>query len=96
MPLTVAALQYCASDDAIATLAHIEPLIARAARTSKLICLPEAASFLAASRTQLAERAESEDDSVSQKRLATLARQHNVWLLAGSLFLRKSAKAERS
>ena len=89
MPLTVAALQYCASDDAIATLAHIEPLIARAARTSKLICLPEAASFLAASRAQLAERAESEDDSVSQKRLATLARQHNVWLLAGSLFLRR-------
>ena len=67
MPLSVAALQYCASDDATATLAHIEPLIARAARTSKLICLPEAASFLAASRAQLAERAESEDDSVSQK-----------------------------
>ena len=89
MPLSVAALQYCASDDATATLAHIEPLIARAARTSKLICLPEAASFLAASRAQLAERAESEDDSVSQKRLAALARQHNVWLLAGSLFLRR-------
>ena len=89
MPLTVAALQYCASDDATATLAHIEPLIARAARTSKLICLPEAASFLAASRAQLAERAESEDDSVSQKRLAALSRQHNVWLLAGSLFLRR-------
>ena len=89
MTLTVAALQYCASDDAAATLAHIEPLIAKAARTARLICLPEAASFLAASRTQLAERAEWEDDSTSQKKLTALARQHHVWLLAGSLFLRR-------
>ena len=65
MTLTVAALQYCASDDAAATLAHIEPLISRAARTARLICLPEAASFLAASRAQLVERAEWEDDSFS-------------------------------
>ena len=89
MTLPVAALQYCASDDAAATLAHIEPLIAKAARIARLICLPEAASFLAASRAQLAERAEWEDDSASQKKLAALARQHNVWLLAGSLFLRR-------
>ena len=89
MTLIVAALQYCASNDVAATLAHIEPLIARAARTAQLVCLPEAASFLAASREQLSERAEWEDDSVSQKKLAALARQHNVWLLAGSLFLRR-------
>ena len=89
MTLTVAALQYCASDDAAATLVHIEPLIAKAAKTARLIFLPEAASFLAASRAQLAERAEWEDDSASQKKLATLAHQHNVWLLAGSLFLRR-------
>ena len=89
MSLTVAALQYCASDDAAATLAHIEPLISKAAKTAKLICLPEAASFLAASRSQLQARAEWEDDSHSQQKLADLARQHAVWLLAGSLFLRQ-------
>nr|ADI19018.1 predicted amidohydrolase [uncultured alpha proteobacterium HF0070_05I22] len=89
MTMTVAALQYCANDDAAATLAHIEPLIAKAARTAGLICLPEAASFLAASRAQLSKCAEWEDDSVSQKKLAALARQHDVWLLAGSLFLRR-------
>ena len=66
MSLTVAALQYCASDDAATTLAHIEPLIAKAAKTAHLICLPEAASFLAASRATR-ERAEWEDDSASQK-----------------------------
>ena len=89
MPLTVAALQYCASDDAVATLTHIEPLIAKAARGAQLICLPEAASFLAASPAQLVERAELEDDSASQKKLAALAHKHDVWLLAGSLFLRR-------
>ena len=89
MMLTVAALQYCASDDATTTLTHIEPLIAKAAKTAQLICLPEAASFLAASRAQLSERAEWEDDSISQKKLAEIASQHNVWLLAGSLFLRR-------
>ena len=67
MILTVAALQYCASDDAATTLAHIEPLIAKAARTARLILLPEAASFLAANRAQLAERAEWEDDSATKK-----------------------------
>ena len=89
MGLIVAAMQYCASDDAVATLAHIRPLIAKAAKTAQLICLPEAATFLAANRAQLAKRAEWEDDSASQKTLAALARQHNVWLLAGSLFLRR-------
>ena len=89
MNLTVAALQYCASDDSAATLKHIEPLIAKAARTAQLICLPEAATFLSANRAQLTERAEWEDDSASQKTLAALAHQHNVWLLAGSLFLRR-------
>ena len=89
MTLTVAALQYCASDDAAATLHKIEPLIAKAAKTAQLICLPEAASFLAASRAQLSELAEWENDSASMKKLAALARQYNVWLLAGSLFLRR-------
>jgi len=89
MTLIVAALQYCASDDAVATLAHIEPLIAKAASTAQLICLPEAASFLAANRAQLVERVEWENDSASQKKLAALARQYNVWLLAGSVFLRR-------
>ena len=89
MALTVAAMQYCASDDAAATLSHIEPLIANAARSAQLICLPEAATFLSANRAQLTERAEWEDDSASQKTLAALARQHNIWLLAGSLFLRR-------
>ena len=37
MTLTVAALQYCASDDAAATLHKIEPLIATAAKTAAYV-----------------------------------------------------------
>lgn len=89
MRLKIAALQYCASDNAEATLTQIKPLIGKAARSAKLVCLPEATTFIAASRTQLQEQAEWEDSSSSQKQLADLARQHSVWLLAGSLFLRQ-------
>lgn len=89
MNLTVAALQYCASDDAATTLSHIKPMIDKAAKFAKLICLPEAASFLAANRAQMHERAEWEDSSPSKKTLANMARQHSVWLLTGSLFLRR-------
>ena len=45
MTLYVAALQYCASDNAAATFAHIEPLIAKAAQTAELICLPKRPVF---------------------------------------------------
>jgi predicted amidohydrolase len=87
--LGVAAIQYCARDDARATLDHITPLIAQAAETARLVSLPEAATYLAASRTQLAERAEWEDDSFSHRRLADMAREFGIWLHAGSLMLRR-------
>jgi predicted amidohydrolase len=86
--ITVAAVQYCASDDAAATLDHIYPLIADAARTARLVTLPEAATYLAASRTDLREIASPADNSVSQNRLAAMAREFDIWLLAGSLLLR--------
>jgi predicted amidohydrolase len=89
MVMRIAALQYCASDDIDATLTHITPMIAEAAAKASLVGLPEAASFLAASRAQLDERAEWEDHSHSLNRLAALARQHNIWMLVGSLFLRR-------
>jgi predicted amidohydrolase len=61
--LRVAAIQYCASDNAKDTLAHVQPLIAEAASRATLVTLPECASYLAASREQLATHAEWEDDS---------------------------------
>ena len=89
MSITIAALQYCAGDNPTATLSHIEPMITKAAKTADLVCLPEAADFLAANRTQLQECAEWEDDSSSTRKLALISKENSIWLLAGSLFLRK-------
>ena len=50
--VTVAAVQYCASDNAAATIEHIYPLIADAASNARLVALPEAATYLAASPAQ--------------------------------------------
>ena len=87
--LRVAALQYCASDDVAETLHRIQPLIAEAASKASLVALPECASYLAASREQLFEKVEWEDESYSQKWLSNMAREFGIWLLAGSLTMRR-------
>ncbi len=87
--MEVAALQYCASDDAAKTLTHIKPLIAEAASRARLITLPECASYLASSHEQLQRKAEWDDDSYSQKWLAQASQHFGVWLLAGSLMIRR-------
>ena len=87
--LRVAALQYCASDDIAKTLHHIQPLIAKAASKASLVALPECANYLAASREQLFQKAEWEDESYSQKWLGNMAREFGIWLLAGSLIMRR-------
>ena len=60
-PVRVAALQYCAAGTAAETLPFLLPMITRAAKDgATLVCLPEAASFLAANRASLREEAETE------------------------------------
>jgi len=87
--LSVAALQYCATDDVRETLQHIRPLIAEAASKARLVVLPECASYLAANREQLILNAEWEDDSYSQSWLSNIAQEFEIWLLAGSLMIRR-------
>ena len=87
--LRVAALQYCASDDVEKTLHVIQPLIAEAASKARLVALPECANYLAASREQLFQKAEWDDESYSQKWLGNIARDFGIWLLAGSLMMRR-------
>jgi len=89
--LRVAALQYCSGGDAETTLTHIDPLIRHAADAgARLVCLPEAASFLAANREALRAKAEPETDSQTLQHLATLTKELGIWLLAGSLMIRRS------
>ena len=87
--LSVAALQYCATDDVRETLQHIRPLIAEAASKARLVVLPECASYLAANREQLILNAEWDDDSYSQSWLTNIAQEYDIWLLAGSLMIRR-------
>ena len=90
--LRVAALQYCAAGIADETLAQLIPMIGRAAATGAgLVCLPEAATFLAASRDALQAAAEWEDDSRSLEMLADSAATHRIDLLVGSIFVRRRA-----
>ena len=91
----VAALQYCAGEDATATLTHIEPMITTAAeKGAELITLPEAASFLAPNQKSLRDLAENENNSPSLKRLSHLARYHGIWLLIGSLLIHRSGDGQ--
>ncbi|MEC7171777.1 MAG: nitrilase-related carbon-nitrogen hydrolase, partial [Pseudomonadota bacterium] len=91
-PVAVAALQYCAAGTADETLAQLIPMIGRAADTGAgLVCLPEAATFLAKSRESLQAEAEWEDDSRSLAMLADSATAHGLDLLVGSIFVRRRA-----
>lgn len=88
--MRVAALQYCAGATALSTLAHITPMIKiAAAGGARLVCLPEAADFLAVDRDALSQQAEWEDDCTTVKILGALARDLDIWLLVGSLFVRR-------
>jgi len=89
-PLRVAALQYCAGGSFEETLPRLEPLIGDAASSgAELVCLPEAATFLAANRASLDSEAEWEDDSPTLRRLSALANDLQISLLVGSTFVRR-------
>jgi len=88
----VAGIQYCAGDNHAQNLKHIKPMIKKAAETALFVALPEAATYIAADPDQLMSSAEWDDDSPSQRELSELARSLNIWLLIGSLILRKKNK----
>ena len=87
--LSVAALQYCSSDNIGQTLKNVRPIIAEASLHAKFIALPECANYLAADRDQLNQTAEWEDDSYSQNWFGNRAKEFGIWLLAGSLMIRR-------
>jgi len=88
--LRVAALQYCAAGTANETLEFLLPMIdAAAAEGATLVSLPEAATFLAASREALAVNAEDENGSPTLNRLQDAAARHGISLHVGSMFFRR-------
>jgi len=89
-PVTVSALQYCAAGTSEETLAFLLPMIGAAAEQgARIISLPEAATFLAASRTALEDNAEDEAGSRTLDTLRDCATRHGIGLHVGSMFLRR-------
>lgn len=89
-PVTVSALQYCAAGTSEETLAFLLPMIGAAAEQgARIISLPEAATFLAASRTALEDNAEDEAGSRTLDALRDCAARHGIGLHVGSMFLRR-------
>jgi len=89
-PVTVSALQYCAAGTSEETLAFLLPMIGAAAEQgARIISLPEAATFLAASRTALEDNAEDEAGSRTLDTLRDCAARHGIGLHVGSMFLRR-------
>ena len=88
--LCVAALQYCAGGTSMDTLPGIEARILDAVlKGANLVCLPEAASFLASSADALGDLADWEDDSRTVSLFAEIAGDIGVDILVGSIFLRR-------
>lgn len=91
--MIAAALQYCASSDIAKNCDMASALIDKAvAKGARLVALPECANLLAASKAQLFERAERQDNSVFLQMLARKAKSHQIWISAGSVMLQTDDK----
>ena len=91
--MIAAALQYCASSDIAKNCDIASDLIDKAAaKGATLVALPECANLLAASKSQLFERAERQDSSVFLQMLKGKAKAHQIWISAGSLMLQSDDK----
>ena len=93
--LTVAAIQYCAGADAQANWAEIKTLAgAAAAQGARLLLLPENALFMGEHERDKLVLAEAIDDGPCQQALADLARDLNIYLVAGSFPLQVEGDPE--
>ena len=88
--LHVGCIQYCAGSDTDRNLRTIERLVDRAASDgAQLICLPEYATCYGAVRGQLKVGAVEEAEHEGLTALRALAEQHAVWLLIGSIAIKR-------
>ena len=85
-PQTAAAIQMCSGADVDANLARAGDLIAAAAAAgSTLVVLPENFALMPVRGRDKNEHAEAPGEGPIQDFLAATAKQHGVWIVAGSL-----------
>ncbi|HET7595463.1 MAG TPA: carbon-nitrogen hydrolase family protein [Burkholderiales bacterium] len=98
-PFRAACVQLNAGNDLAANLAALRDLVGSAVRGgAQFVCTPEYALMLDGSGRVMRERALEPDGGPALAALQSLAREHAVWLLVGSLTLRteESRIANRS
>ncbi|MGH1481015.1 MAG: carbon-nitrogen hydrolase family protein [Geminicoccales bacterium] len=88
--LKVACIQHCAGADTDKNFVVLETLIGDAVDDgARLVCLPEYAACYGMSRGRLQVGAEPEEHHHGLASLRALAKQHGVWLLIGSIGIRR-------
>jgi len=89
-PLKVGCVQYCAQANTPRNLRKIEKLVSQAAADgANLVCLPEYATCYGASRGRLQVGAEVEDRHEGLAALMALASSEEIWLLIGSIGIKR-------
>jgi len=89
-PFRVALIQHCAEDDLDRNLAHLSDALGRACGAgAEWVCLPEYFGLMTPTDEQARERACPEDSHPVLAWARAAAREHGVWLLAGSVAVRQ-------
>ncbi len=89
--LNIGCLQYCAGVDTDRNLRRIEALLDEAvAGGAQLVCLPEYATCYGTRRGKLFVGAEEEDEHTGLLALRDMARQQSVWMLIGSIAVKRN------
>ena len=90
----VSAIQLCTTADVDANNAQIEALVGAAARQgARLVSLPEAANILLRDNRDYPATCVTPAQDTTLALCQSLARQHDIWLHAGSLLVRQEAGA---
>ncbi|MEM7042706.1 MAG: carbon-nitrogen hydrolase family protein [Pseudomonadota bacterium] len=88
--LRISCIQNCANSDLDRNLRQLEKLIGQAAADrAEMICLPEYTTCYGASRGKLVVGADDEGRHPALQALRNMAKQKSVWLLIGSLAIRR-------
>ena len=88
-PFIVGCVQLCPGEDRAANLARVLDGVRSAKEQgAALVALPEYATFLHASGTAMRANAEEEEADPSLTKLQKMAKDHQVWMLVGSLALK--------
>jgi nitrilase len=92
-PARIAALQMCSGVSAADNLACAERLLREArARGAAVACLPENFLLMGHAEADKLAVAETDGDGPAQARLATLARELGIWIVAGTLPIRSDER----